>query len=162
MAKVFKSRLGDKCDSDYERAILDDLTERGYSYLYESIERARFYYATPVPNGLCEGCGNTNSGIVQQRYRTLDLVLPNGIIVEVKGRFTAVNRTYMRHIKRCNQGADIRMMFMEDAWMTKDHKRRYSDFCRVNGIPCAFGDPRRNPGTKAYGVGGIPQEWIDE
>ena len=156
MARIFYTQNGDKCDSDYERAIIDDLIDRGVSYEYES-KAARFDYATPVTNGSCEACGERGKRVVQRRYRTLDIYLPDsGVIVEVKGRFTATNRTYMRHIVRCNPDADIRMIFMADAWQTKAHKRRYTDFCRANGIPCVVGDPRQKPGTKAYGIGGLP------
>jgi hypothetical protein len=160
MAKVFLTQNGDKCDSDYERAVVDDLIDRGISYEYET---ARFDYSTPVTKGHCEACGEQSKRVVQRRYRTLDITLPNGIVVEVKGKFPSPIRTLMRHIVRCNSGADIRMIFMRDNWLVaKTKKRKYSDWCRTVGIPCAVGDPRENPGTIAYGVGGIPQEWIDE
>ena len=161
MARAFLSINGDRCDSDYERAIVDDLIERGIRYKYEDVEHARLYYATPVMNGLCEACGTSGVQVVQKRYRTLDLYLPDqDIIVEVKGKFSGTYRTYMRHIKRCNPDKDIRMIFMADNWQTKAKIRRYSDFCRTHGIPVAVGDPRQKPGTKAYGEGGIPDAWL--
>lgn len=162
MAKVFPTQNGDRCDSDYERAIIDDLIDRGVGYDYECRE-ARFEYATPVVNGSCKACGAKSDQVVQRRYRTLDVRLANGIVVEIKGKFAPSMRTFMRHLIQCNSGADIRFFFMRDGWQNnKTKKRTYMDWARAQGIQSAAGDPRENPGTKAYGVGGIPQEWIDE
>lgn len=158
MARVFKTLNGDKCDSDYERAIIDDLIERGVPYKYET---ARFPYATPVTNGHCEACGEFGKRVVQRRYRTLDLRLENGIVIEIKGKFPSNIRTYMRHLIRCNPYADIRFFFMRNGWQTKAKKRTYLDWARAQGIIAEVGDPREKPGTKAYGVGGIPEEWIN-
>ena len=159
MAKVYPTLYADKCDSDFERAVIDDLIERGVTYGYET---SRFDYSTPVTNGYCQACKTSGRMVVQRRYRTLDITLANGIVIEVKGKFPPSIRTYMRHLITCNPEADIRFFFMMDAWQTKGHKKRLSDWARVQGVPCAVGDPRKNPGTIAYGVGGIPQSWIDE
>lgn len=159
MARVFPTQNGDRCDSDYERAIIDDLIDRGAGYAYEV---SRYEYTTPVVNGSCEACGNESNTVVQRRYRTLDVRLENGIVVEIKGKFAPSLRTLMRHLIRCNPGADIRFFFMRDAWQTKKHKQTYGSWATAQGIKWAAGDPRENPGTIAHGVGGIPQEWIDE
>lgn len=162
MAKVFLTANGDRCDSDYERAVIDDLINRGAGYEYESIN-GRFDYTTPVVNGHCQACGEQSVAVVQRRFRTLDLCLPNGIVIEIKGKFAPSMRTYMRHLIQCNPGIDIRFFFMRNGWQNnKTKKRTFEDWARAQGIKCASGDPRENPGTKAYGVGGIPQEWIDE
>ncbi len=161
MAEIFLTQNGDKCDSDYERAVIDDLIDRGVGYGYE-VGEARFEYATPVVNGYCKACGAKSKQVVQRRYRTLDVRLENGIVVEIKGKFEPSLRTLMRHLIRGNPGADIRFFFMRDAWQTKKHKQTYGSWATAQGIKWAAGDPRYNPGTKAYGVGGIPQEWIDE
>lgn len=159
MARVFRTQHNDECDSDFERAVIDDLIDRGAGYEYET---ARFDYTVPVVKGYCEACGEQSKRVVQRRYRTLDITLPNGIVVEVKGKLAPNIRTLMRHLILGNQDADIRFFFMMDAWQTKGHKRRYSDWANAQGIKWAVGDPRANPGTKAYGCGGIPQEWLDE
>lgn len=163
MARSFPTQNGDKCDSDYERAIIDDLIDRGVEYDYENIERSRFDYTTPVTNGSCEACGEQSKRVVQRRYRTLDIALANGIIVEVKGKFAPGIRTYMRELIKQHPSIDIRFIFMRDGWQNnKTKKRTYMDWARAQGIIAAVGDPRENVGTKARGVGGIPQEWIDE
>lgn len=159
MAKVFPTLNGDKCDSDYERAIIDDLIERGVEYLYED-KAARLDYIEPITRGgICRECGTTHVG--KKRYRTLDLYLPStDIIVEIKGKFPGHMRNLMRHMIDCNPNHDIRFMFMADTWLTKQKKRKLSDWANTRGIGYAVGDPRENPGTKAYGVGGIPGEWL--
>ena len=164
MARTFKTTNGDKCDSDFERAIVQQVIDAGAPYEYESIEHGRFFYNTPVTNGLCLSCDEENRGkhkpIVQKRYRTLDLYFPNTeIVVEVKGKMTGTMRNYMRELIAQNQQADIRFYFMADSWQTKAHKRTLMDWARAQGIEAAWGDPRENPGTKAYGVGGIPEDW---
>lgn len=162
MARYNKSYItqnGDDCDSDYERAIIDDLINRGIPYEYET---ARFSYETPVTNGHCTSCGAKRPAVVQRRYRTLDITLENGIVVEVKGKFTGSIRSLMRELIKQHQDADIRFMFMTDGWQNnKTKKRTYTDWARAQGIKYAVGNPSKNPGTKAYGVGGIPQEWVD-
>jgi len=160
MAKVFLTKLGDRCDSDYERAVLDDLTDRGVNYKYEHTD-GKFFYQTPVQSGLCLACDHNK--VVQRRYRTLDIVLENGIVVEIKGRLTGTIRTFMRELIKQNQDVDIRFFFMQDGWQNqKTKKRTYGDWANAQGIKWAVGDPRANEGTVARGVGGIPQEWIDE
>jgi hypothetical protein len=159
VAKVYLTQAGDRCDSDYERAIIDDLIDRGVSYEYET---ARLDYTTPVTNGRCEACGEQSKRVVQRRYRTLDITLGNGIIVEVKGKFQPSIRGFMRELIKQHQDRDIRFMFMTDGWQTKAHKRTYMDWARAQGIQAAVGDPRQESHLKAYGCGGIPQEWIDE
>ena len=166
MARSFPTKNGDKCDSDYERGIIDDLIERGIEYGYErrigEDEKFKIAYATPVTNGHCEACGTNGRPVVQRRSYTPDIHLPSGVIVEVKGKFTPAKRTLMRHAVRCNPDLDIRFILMADTWLTKRKARRLSDWCRAQGIVYCVGDPRQNPGTKAYGDGGIPEEWIYE
>lgn len=79
---------------------------------------------------------------------TPDVVLPNGIHVEIKGRFTGEARTKMIAVKKCNPDVDIRFLFQRDDWCTKNHKMRYSEWCEKNGFDYAIGEV-------------IPSEWID-
>jgi len=164
MARSFPSLNGDKCDSDYERAVVDDLIERGIEYRYEDIEH-RLYYTTPVTNGVCLECGAVTKGkekhVHQARYRTLDLYLPStDILVEIKGKFPGNMRSMMREMIKCNKDVDIRFFFMADTWQTKGKKRTLMDWANAQGIIAAVGDPRQQPHLKAYGCGGIPESWV--
>lgn len=164
MAKSFPTQNRDRCASDYERGIIDDLIDRGVDYGYESAigssRKFRISYTTPIVRGECGSCGAKGAPVVQRRSYTPDIHLPSGVIVEVKGKFPPAKRTLMRYAIRCNADHDIRFIFMADTWMTKAKKRRLSDWCRAQGIIYQVGDPRAKPGTVAYGSGGIPQEWI--
>lgn len=159
MARTFPTDHGDRCDSDFERAVIDDLILRGIDYEYES-PNGRVEYVEPLKRGAhCIDCGSKKVG--KSRYRTLDLYLPStDIIVEIKGKFPAPMRALMKAMIADNRDKDIRFFFMADTWLTTAKKSKLSDWARQAGIECAFGDPRRNEGTIAYGVGGIPEEWV--
>lgn len=77
-----------------------------------------------------------------------DWVLPNGIIIEAKGRFTAVDRAKHLLVREQHPELDIRMVFAYDNKIHKNSNTRYSDWCDKHGIIYAFKK--------------VPQEWIDE
>lgn len=82
---------------------------------------------------------------------TPDFQLPNGIIVEAKGRFTPVDRRKMALVIEQHPDKDIRLLFMIDNTLSKVSKTKYSDWCAKRGIKCAVSR-----------AGEIPQEWFDE
>lgn len=80
---------------------------------------------------------------------TPDFKLPNGIIVETKGRFLLADR--MKHImvKKHNPDVDIRFVFSNsNARISKASKTTYAMWCRKHGF--LFADKT------------IPEEWINE
>lgn len=84
----------------------------------------------------------------QHRY-TPDFVLPNGIIVESKGRFLAADRKKHLLIKQQHPNLDIRFVFSRSAApITKGSKTTCADWCRKHGFQFA---------DKA-----IPPSWIRE
>jgi len=84
----------------------------------------------------------------QHRY-TPDFVLPNGIIVESKGRFLAADRKKHLLIKQQHPKLDIRFVFSRSkAPITKGSKTTCADWCLKNGFRFA---------EKA-----IPDLWISE
>ncbi len=91
--------------------------------------------------------------VVPEKNRTYlpDFRLPNGIIVEAKGKFDAPTREKMLLVIEQNPDQDIRILFMRDNKITKTSKTRYTDWCRKHGIKCAVSEH-----------GHIPREWIDE
>lgn len=87
---------------------------------------------------------------VKVRTYTPDWLLPNGIIVESKGRFLSADRTKMIEVIKQNPDRDIRMLFMNaSVKLSKKSKTTYGDWCDKNNIKWAEGDC-------------IPQSWLNE
>tara|TARA_R110000803_G_scaffold35405_1_gene76555 strand:- start:300 stop:656 length:357 start_codon:yes stop_codon:yes gene_type:complete len=82
---------------------------------------------------------------------TPDFQLPNGIIVEAKGRFrTAEERTKMICVRDQNPHLDIRFLFMKaDVKLYKGSKSDHGEWATKNGFKWAEGDK-------------IPYAWIRE
>lgn len=80
---------------------------------------------------------------------TPDFQLPNGIIIETKGRFVTADRQKHLLIKAQHPELDIRFVFSNpNARISKKSTTTYADWCRKNGFLFAH---RR-----------IPEEWINE
>lgn len=85
----------------------------------------------------------------KDRTYTPDYLLPNGIVVETKGRFLTDDRTKMKLVKAAHPDLDIRFVFSRSATpLTKVSKTTYGDWCLKNGFP--FADKS------------VPQAWLDE
>lgn len=67
-----------------------------------------------------------------------DIVLSNGIIVEIKGRFTRSDRAKHRMIKEQHPELDIRFVFQRDNAIYRGSKTRYSTWCDQRGFRYAF------------------------
>ena len=82
-------------------------------------------------------------------YRTYtpDFVLPNGIIIESKGRFVAADRKKHLKVKEQHPDLDIRFVFSNSrAKLNKGAKSTYGDWCDKYGF--TYADKR------------IPDEWL--
>ncbi len=85
----------------------------------------------------------------ETRTYTPDFKLPNGIIVESKGRFVAADRKKHLLVKQQHPTLDIRFVFSNSkAKISKGSKTSYADWCNKNGF--------------TYAEKLIPKEWIDE
>jgi len=83
------------------------------------------------------------------RTYTPDFELPNGIIVESKGRFVAADRKKHLLVKKQHPELDIRFVFSNSkAKITKGSKTSYGDWCDKNNY--------------IYADKLIPEEWIKE
>jgi len=83
------------------------------------------------------------------RSYTPDFLLPNGIIIETKGRFTTEDRMKHLAIQKQHPNLDIRFVFTNSkAKLRKGSKTSYADWCDKNGFLYADKD--------------VPQEWIEE
>lgn len=70
----------------------------------------------------------------EHRY-TPDFVLPNGIIVETKGRFVTADRQKHIHVKASHPGLDIRFVFSNpNARIGKKSQTTYAMWCDKHGF----------------------------
>lgn len=82
------------------------------------------------------------------RY-TPDFLLPNGIIIETKGRFTVADRKKHLLIKEQYPELDIRFVFSNsNTRLSKSSKTSYAAWCKKHGF--------------IYHDKIIPQSWFDE
>lgn len=116
--------------SKYEQAVATDLRKRKVDFEYEPL---KLPFMQPETKHI---------------YKP-DFVLPNGIVVETKGRWDNDSRKKMVNVVNQYRGKmDIRMLFMRDQPLQKGAKKTYTEWCSDKNIKCA--------------VGFIPQEWLDE
>ncbi len=84
----------------------------------------------------------------KHRY-TCDFCLPNGIFIEVKGRFIAKDRQKHLLIREFNPSFDVRFVFHNaNTKILKKSKTTYSDWCIVHGFKWASEK--------------VPLEWLQE
>lgn len=86
---------------------------------------------------------------VQERSYTPDILLANGIYVEVKGYFTSLDRVKHLAVRKSNPDLDIRFLFQRASnRLSKTSHTTYAKWCEKNGF--------------LWAEKHIPQEWIDE
>jgi hypothetical protein len=115
--------------SGLEHTVLDSLKDRNCDAQYEclKIEWEELNYRTYTP----------------------DFLLPNGILIETKGRFTAEDRKKHLEIQKQHPTLDIRFVFTNSrAKIRKGSKTSYGMWCDKHKFLYADKD--------------VPQEWIDE
>jgi hypothetical protein len=85
--------------------------------------------------------------VEEDRTYTPDFILPNGIIVETKGRFMQADRKKHLLIKKQYPNYDIRFVFQNSrAKLYKGAKSTYGDWCDKHGF--------------LYADKSIPKEWL--
>lgn len=83
-----------------------------------------------------------------RRY-TPDFILPNGIIIETKGRFVAADRKKHLLIQQQHSDLDIRFVFSNSkAKLSKGAKSTYAEWCEKHGF--------------LYADKEVPKEWLYE
>lgn len=115
--------------SMFEVGIAKQLEKNGIPFEYE---REPIIYIQPA----------------QTRKYNPDFFLPNGIIIEAKGRWTVEDRKKMINVFEQNPNLDIRMLFQHDDKLNRNAKTRYSEWCTKRNIK--------------FAIGPVPQEWLDE
>jgi hypothetical protein len=85
--------------------------------------------------------------VEEDRSYTPDFVLPNGIIIETKGRFVAADRKKHLLIKKQHPELDIRFVFSNSKTkLSKGSKTTYGAWCTKNGY--------------MYADKEVPLEWL--
>ena len=80
---------------------------------------------------------------------TIDFTLPNGILIETKGRWVLEDRKKHMLIKKQHPELDIRFVFMNpNGKIRKGSKTTYANFCDKHDI--------------IWAAKTIPQEWYNE
>ena len=130
--------------SGLELDIAEQLDEAGEAYDYEK-EALEIWLEVPKNQRIkCKGCEGRE--LVKNAKYTPDFFLKSGIIIESKGRFTAVDRRKALAVKQQHPELDYRMLFQFNNPLTKGGKNRYSDWCIKHDIK--------------YAVGKVPEEWL--
>lgn len=112
--------------SGLEERVSKELDEGGVKYEYETMK--------------------IKYEVNEIRTYTPDFILPNGVIVETKGRFVAADRKKHLLIQR-QFDHDIRFVFQNaKARLFKGAKSTYADWCDKNNF--------------LWAQGSIPEEWL--
>lgn len=113
--------------SGLEDRISDDLKDRKVKFEYEKL---KIQYE-----------------VHEDRTYTPDFTLPNGVIIESKGRFTPEDRKKHLLVKKQHPELDIRFVFSNSRnKIRKGSKTTYADWCEKHGF--LYADKR------------IPDEWV--
>jgi len=105
--------------SYFELEVAEKLVEDGATFEYEPASGQVGY--TPKPSTY-----------------TPDFILPNGIIIETKGRLTVHDRTKHKLIRDQHPDLDIRFVFQYDNPITKGSKTKYSQWAEKQGFQWAI------------------------
>jgi hypothetical protein len=124
-----RTRKKNRYRSGYEKTVCGELDNLNIDFEYET---RNLYYE-----------------VSEQRKYTPDVILPNGIILELKGRFSASDRKKMLLVIKQHPDLDIRMVFQRHTnKLFKGSKTTYSQWCEKHNIKWA--DKQ------------VPIEWIKE
>ena len=116
--------------SGLEERIAEKLSNEGVDFKYEEVV---IQYIKPAS---------------KHKY-TPDFVLPNGIIIETKGRFLQADRMKHLLVKEQHPELDIRFIFSNSrARISKSSKTTYGSWCEKYGFK--------------YADKTIPREWLEE
>ncbi len=114
--------------SGLEEKISEDLTKRAIKFEYETFK--------------------IKYEVHENRTYTPDFILPNGVIIESKGRFTTEDRKKHLLVKKQHPELDIRFVFSNSRnKIRKGSKTSYADWCEKHGF--------------LYADKVIPTEWTE-
>ena len=126
-SKIRQQAIKNGYRSGLEDVISKDLKDRGVDFGYETVK--------------------INWKLVENKTYTPDFILPNGIIIESKGRFVSDDRKKHLKVREQNPELDIRFVFSNSRnKIRKGSKTTYAMWCEKNNF--LYADKR------------IPDKWI--
>lgn len=133
MARRAQAKQGYR--SKFEERVAKQLDDMGVSYEYEQYS---YEYDEPLRKNMarCGVCGSRQ--LLRTGWYTPDFFLPNGVIIEAKGRFTAADRRKMVSVRDAHPDLNIKMLFMRDNKIHRNSDTKYSDWCMQNNIDYAI------------------------
>ncbi len=95
----------------------------------------------------------------KDRTYTPDFPLPNGVIIETKGRFVTADRQKHLLIQAQHPDLDIRFVFTNpNTRIAKKSKTTYAMWCGKHGFKYA---KAATPAQVKKGASSIPKEWLE-
>jgi hypothetical protein len=126
-SKIRQQAIKNGYRSGLEDVISEDLKERGVDFSYETVK--------------------IKWQLIESKTYTPDFILPNGVIIESKGRFVPDDRKKHLKVREQNPKLDIRFVFSNSRnKIRKGSKTTYAMWCEKNNF--LYADKR------------IPDEWI--
>ena len=126
-SKIRQQAIKNGYRSALEDVISEDLKKRGVDFGYETVK--------------------IKWQLIESKTYTPDFILPNGIIIESKGRFVLDDRKKHLKVREQNPDLDIRFVFSNSRnKIRKGSKTTYAMWCEKNNF--LYADKR------------IPDEWI--
>lgn len=127
-SKIRQQAIKNGYRSGLEDTISQDLKDRGVDFDYETLKIKWVLH--------------------KNKSYTPDFVLPNGVIIESKGRFVVDDRMKHLEIQKQHPELDIRFVFSNSrSKIRKGSKTTYGDWCDKHGF--IYSDKR------------IPDEWLN-
>tara|TARA_R110001592_G_scaffold325554_1_gene605658 strand:- start:236 stop:637 length:402 start_codon:yes stop_codon:yes gene_type:complete len=128
-SKIRQQAIKNGYRSGLEDVISEDLKKRGVDFGYETVK--------------------IKWQLIESKTYTPDFILPNGIIIESKGRFVPDDRKKHLKVREQNPKLDIRFVFSNSRnKIRKGSKTTYAMWCEKNNF--LYADKR------------IPDEWINK
>ena len=126
-SKIRQQAIKNGYRSGLEDVISEDLKKRGVDFGYETVK--------------------IKWQLIESKTYTPDFILPNGVIIESKGRFVLDDRKKHLKVREQNPELDIRFVFSNSRnKIRKGSKTTYAMWCEKNNF--LYADKR------------IPDEWI--
>lgn len=126
-SKIRQQAIKNGYRSGLEDVISEDLKKRGVDFGYETVK--------------------IKWQLIESKTYTPDFILPNGIIIESKGRFVLDDRKKHLKVREQNPDLDIRFVFSNSRnKIRKGSKTTYAMWCEKNNF--LYADKR------------IPDEWL--
>jgi len=128
-SKIRQQAIKNGYRSGLEDVISEDLKKRGVDFGYETVK--------------------IKWQLIESKTYTPDFILPNGVIIESKGRFVLDDRKKHLKVREQNPELDIRFVFSNSRnKIRKGSKTTYAMWCEKNNF--LYADKR------------IPEEWINK